>query len=280
MIRKTLIVAEVAVILVLFFYLRQVFRLSGFGGWQETVFGRAILSSSLLFFVLPLSSWVVTSRGPGVYGLAGSNFSRHAQLALQAIAVVMPVTILFPVIAALGTDHRHWLGGSILAIGFAAGGIVIVRRTRRAPTMAEARLSFHGFLGYVGLLAVGFGLCYLLQPLSELITRVIIALIFVGFLEEFFFRGYVQTRLNEAFARPYSLFSVNYGAGLMLAALIFGLFHPLTVSGENPWAWSLWTATGGLIFGFLREKSGAVVTPALVHGAMLVPGVLFGSVGS
>ena len=106
MIRKTLIVAEVAVILVLFFYLRQVFRLSGFqenpGGWQETVFGRAILSSSLLFFVLPLSSWVVTSRGPGVYGLAGSNLSRHARLALQAIAVVMPVTILFPVITALG----------------------------------------------------------------------------------------------------------------------------------------------------------------------------------
>ncbi len=109
-----------------------------------------------------------------------------------------------------------------------------------------------------------------------MITRIIIALIFVAFLEEFFFRGYVQTRLNEVFGRPYSLFNVNYGAGLISAALMFGLFHPLTVPNETPWAWALWTATGGLILGFLREKSGAVVTPALVHGAILVPSVLFG----
>ena len=53
------------------------------------------------------------------------------------------------------------------------------------------------------------------------------------------------------------------------------LFAP-TVTNQNPWGWALWTATGGLIFGFLREKSGAVVTPALVHGALIVPGVLFG----
>ena len=154
----------------------------------------------------------------------------------------------------------------------------MVRRTHRTENIAEAQLSLNGFLGYVGLLIVGVGLCYLIRPLSELITRIIIALIFVAFLEEFFFRGYIQTRLNEAFGRPYSLFNVNYGAGLILTAVIFGLFHPLTVTNENPWAWALWTATGGLIFGFLREKSGAVLTPALVHGAILVPGVLFGGI--
>ncbi len=154
----------------------------------------------------------------------------------------------------------------------------MVRRTQRTASIAEAQLSLNGFLGYIGLLIVGVGLCYLLQPLSELITRIIIVLVFVAFLEEFFFRGYVQTRLNEAFARPYALFNVNYGAGLILTAVIFGLFHPLSVTNQNPWAWALWTATGGLIFGFLREKSGAVVTPALVHGAILVPGVLFGGI--
>ncbi len=108
----------------------------------------------------------------------------------------------------------------------------------------------------------------------------IIVLIFVGFLEEFLFRGYLQTRLNDVFGRPYSLFNVNYGAGLIITAVIFGLFHPLTLPNELPWAWALWTATTGLIFGFLREKSGAVVTPALVHGVMLLGGVFFGGSGS
>ncbi len=96
-------------------------------------------------------------------------------------------------------------------------------------------------------------------------------ILFVGFLEEFFFRGYLQSRLNEVFGRPYSLFNVKFGAGLVLAAVIFGLFHPLTAANETPWAWALWTATGGVVFGLLREKSDAVITPALVHGAILVP---------
>jgi membrane protease YdiL (CAAX protease family) len=188
----------------------------------------------------------------------------------------MPATFLFPVIAMLGTDHQHWLGASILALGFAAGGLAMLLYTRRTANIAEAQLSLRGFSVYVALLIAGIGLCYVLQPISEVITRIMIVLVFVAFLEEFFFRGYVQARLNEVFGRPYSLFNVRYGAGLIVAAVIFGLAHPLTVANGTPWAWALWTATGGLIFGFLREKSGAVVTPALVHGAILVPSVLFG----
>ena len=276
MVRKILIVAEVSLILVLFFYLRGVLKSSGFSDWQELMFGAAILSSCLLFFVLPLTSLVLTHRNPGVYGLTIDNLRRHARLALQAIAVVLPATILFPVIDMLGTDHKHWVGASILALGFAAAGVVMLRHTRRTENNAETQPSLNGFLGYIGLLIAGVGLCYLFRPLSELITRIIIALIFIAFLEEFFFRGYLQTRLNEVFGRPYSLFNVSYGAGLILAAVIFGLFHPLTVTNGTPWAWAFWTAMGGLIFGFLREKSGAVVTPALVHGAILLPGVLFG----
>jgi membrane protease YdiL (CAAX protease family) len=48
------------------------------------------------------------------------------------------------------------------------------------------------FGGYVGMLIAGVALCYLLHPISQLITRIVIALAFVAFLEEFFFRGYVQ----------------------------------------------------------------------------------------
>lgn len=234
------------------------------------------MSSCLLFSVLPLSSLIWTRRNPGTYGLTSDNLRQHGRLALRAMAVVMPVTVLFPVIALLGTDHRSWLGASILALGFGMGGAIMLRSTRRAAPLAEGPISLGGFSSYVGILLAGVGLCYLLQPISAVITRVIVVVMFVGFLEEFFFRGYLQSRLNDVFGRPYSLFNVNFGAGLISAAVIFGLFHPLTVANETPWAWALWTATGGLLFGFLREKSGAVVTPALVHGAMLVPNVFFG----
>ena len=94
---------------------------------------------------------------------------------------------------------------------------------------------------------------------SQLATRIVAVLIFVAFLEEFFFRGYVQARLNDCFGKPFRFRNVEFGAGLILAAAVFGLAHPLTVAGGAPWAWALWTTAGGLIFGFLREKTGAVV---------------------
>ena len=275
-VRKILILAEVSLILILFLYLNGLFRSLGFHSWQKPLFGTPILSSILLLFVLPLSTLILARRNPGAYGLTNDNLRRHARLALRAIAVVMPATTLFVVIGLLGTDFTHWLGSFILTLGFAAAGVVMLRYTRRLPNIAETKISLYGFLAYIGLLIAGVGLVYLFQPISELIARIIIVLIFVGFLEEFFFRGYLQTRLNNVFGRPYSLYSVNYGAGLILTAVIFGLFHPLSVTNEMPlpWAWALWTATTGLIFGFLREKSGAVVAPALLHGVILLGGVI------
>ncbi len=166
----------------------------------------------------------------------------------------------------------------ILTVGFTIAGVAVLWNTRRSPNTAEEVLALGGLLRYVGLLVIGAGLCYALQPLSELASNIVRALIFVAVLEELFFRGYVLTRLNDVFGRRYVLFNVNYGAGLLVAALVFGAFHPLSVVGQNPWPWALWTGVMGLVFGFLREKSGAVVASSLVHGVILIPGVLFGGV--
>ncbi len=278
-VRKILIVAEVSVILVLFLYLIDILSSVGFHAWQVPLFGWPIMSSTLLLFVLPLSTLILPRRNPGAYGLTADNIKKHARLALRALQFVLPAICLIIVIALLGTDYKHWLGASILALGIAVAGVVMLRYTRRSENIAETQLSFKGLLGYIGLLIAGVGLVYLLQPISELMARIIVVFIFVGFLEEFFFRGYLQTRLNDVFGRPYSLFNVNYGAGLILAAVIFGLFHPLTVTNEFPlpWPWALWATVLGLILGFLREKSGAIVTPALLHFAIILPTVFFAS---
>ena len=278
MVRKILSVAEISLILVLSLYLnREVLQNSRFGDWEELVFGSPILGKTLLLFILPLPTLILTRRNPGAYGLTNDNLRRHARLALQAIQVVLPATFLFLVIGLLGTDFRQWLGAAILTLGFAAAGIVMLRYTRRSENIAERKISLNGFMAYIGLLIAGVGLVNLFQPISELIARIVIAMIFIGFLEEFFFRGYLQTRLNDVFGRPYSLFNVNYGAGLVLGAVIFGLFHPLAITNEVPlpWAWALWVTMTGLIFGFLREKSGAVVTPALLHGVLSLPAIFF-----
>src|SRR5690606_12297184 len=88
--------------------------------------------------------------------------------------------------------------------------------------------------------------------------------------EEIFFRGYIQSRLNEAFGRPWRLLGVEFGPGLFGAALLFGLIHAFnrvdyfTGAGDFLWWYGLATATS-LYFGFLRERTGSVLAPAVTH---------------
>jgi membrane protease YdiL (CAAX protease family) len=90
--------------------------------------------------------------------------------------------------------------------------------------------------------------------------------------QEILFRGFIQSRLNEAFGRPYTLFGVRWGAGVIIASLLFGFLHVLNTF--NPFdghfnitpLWGVWTFFFGLVYGFLREKAGNVTAPAIVHG--------------
>lgn len=270
--------AEVVLVLALFLYIRKLLKSSGFSDWQESFFGAPIVSSCLLFFILPLIIVLIGGRDPGTCGLTTDNLRYHKRVALRAIAFVLPVTVLFPVIGFLGTNHEEWLGASILTAGFSVGGLLFATKSRDLANSGLANLSWKGLPVYMAVLVIGLLISYLLHPLSQLATRLVAVLIFVGFLEEVFFRGYVQSRLNDSFGKPFRFRDVEFGAGLLFTAAVFGLFHPLTVANEMPWAWALWTAMGGLIFGFVREKTGAVLAPAILHGAIWLPGVLFGPV--
>jgi membrane protease YdiL (CAAX protease family) len=97
-------------------------------------------------------------------------------------------------------------------------------------------------------------------------------LIFLGPGEEFLFRGYIQSRLNRAFGRPFRFFGVASGLGVVITAFLFGLMHIL--NPFNPFLgkfdvyiwWGVWTFFGGLTLGYVREKSGSILPSAILHG--------------
>ncbi len=86
-------------------------------------------------------------------------------------------------------------------------------------------------------------------------------LFFVALPEEFFYRGYFQTRLNEVFPRKFLLFGTSFGYGLPLACLYFAFGHSLVTF---QW-WHFATFFPGLAFGLLREKTGSPLAGALFH---------------
>ena len=91
--------------------------------------------------------------------------------------------------------------------------------------------------------------------------RVLEQMLFIGLSEEFFFRGYAQTELNDFFGRPFRFLGVQWGWGLIVAAGLFGVCH--LIDGDFT---RLRTAFFGLFVGWLRERTQSIAVPAAYHG--------------
>lgn len=96
--------------------------------------------------------------------------------------------------------------------------------------------------------------------------------LFLGPGEELLFRGFIQSRLNQAFLRRYVLLGIPLSGGLLIAALLFAVFHVLNLprlyagSFEPLWWKGIPTFAWGLFFGYVREKTGGLIAPAILHG--------------
>ncbi len=90
----------------------------------------------------------------------------------------------------------------------------------------------------------------------------------IGFPEEFFFRGFLQTHLNRAFREPIrikgwklSFFGVDLGWGLFLTSALFALGHIFIEGGPQRLA----VFFPSLLFGWLRDKTGTIASSSIVH---------------
>ena len=78
--------------------------------------------------------------------------------------------------------------------------------------------------------------------------------------EEFFYRGFVQKRLDEAWPPTRRLLGAPVGRALWVTALLFALGHLAIFQ-----VWRLAVFFPALLFGWMRARSGTVVGAAAVH---------------
>jgi len=184
--------------------------------------------------------------------------------------------------------HYGWFSKTLM-IGLGFVGILIHKNIKGYGVVSKnLKFSLKWSL-YVSLLFITVSLLFItvafitrsITPvgLRELIIDALWFFVFVGFAEELFFRGYVQSRLNEVFTRKYeSILGIKYqwSQGILITGVfLFGLPHLLT--GVNPFIGCFHITplhvgiTGfacfmGIIFGILREKTGDIILPTVLHG--------------
>ena len=84
---------------------------------------------------------------------------------------------------------------------------------------------------------------------------------FVAIPEEFFYRGYMQTRLDEAWGRPWKVAGTYVGPGLLITCVLFAFGHSLVIL---QW-WHVFIVFPSLAFGWLRARTGGVLAGAYFH---------------
>jgi membrane protease YdiL (CAAX protease family) len=53
----------------------------------------------------------------------------------------------------------------------------------------------------------------------------------------------------------------------IIFALVEVIFIDIFAAKYNPqWWWDLWTSFGGFVFSYLRQQTGRIIAPAIVHG--------------
>ncbi len=184
---------------------------------------------------------------------------------------------MFPLLIALDLSPTGWPGAAILATCYAASLPVIAYVVRNTRPIERGTPQVRAVIGLVLALGLALALAALARPHTSVVPAVLYRLFYAALGEEVFFRGYVQSRLNESFGRPYRLLGVPCGWGLTIAVLLFGLAHVLGPAGSFQWGWGLWTAVLGVILGYLRQKSSSVLAPAVAHGALIAVVAIVGA---
>jgi membrane protease YdiL (CAAX protease family) len=237
--------------------------------WEKQNLGWSYMVPLICFVVIPALIIWLTHRNWTEYGVSLANWRTNLDIGIKALVIrIIPDAIGRGGGAMLGLNAqtRDLLINVMWVIAIAVM-IWVLNRHRPVSSGRNNLVLTAVFL----LLPIFVGLT--MQKLTVVVVSTIVwQFLLSGFGEEFAFRGYFQSRLNQAFGRPLRLFGIQFGVGLILASLLFGLLHafngfiPDIGFASLDWGSAIGSAVAGLFFGVIREKTGTLFAPGIAHG--------------
>lgn len=272
---KLLALLEVLLVFAGLMSLDTVWGSTGIVQWEKRNLGWSYTMMLWWVGIPALIIWL-TGRNWTAYGVSSVDWQTNLDIGIKAFLVrFIPYVLGYGGAMWLGLDSNRISGGLLVALmEVIALAVMVVVLNRHKPVRSGRR----DLTTTVLLLLVPVCVALAMRKLSVMIASTIVwQFLLSGFGEEFAFRGYFQSRLNQAFGRPMHLFGIQFGAGLIVASLLFGLWHvdntydPAIGFSSLAWGWVLSTFAAGLFFGLIREKTATLMAPGLAHG---LPGAI------
>jgi membrane protease YdiL (CAAX protease family) len=203
-------------------------------------------------------------------------------LRVGATAVTLTLFLLFSALTYLGNFHAAWL--NVASLGMLLLPLIWAWRKGTWREMGFSRADLPAALRWgvgggvlsslVGVWVIGA--VHVPENLAlELAVAIPIWLLIASPFQEFFFRGWMQTRLAAVWGR---------WMGFALTLLCFTLWHyALPIFGPQS-AFPMLTLRGimgtvasGFVYGFVFLRTGSLVAPWLAHA---IPGIVFVVIGT
>lgn len=171
--------------------------------------------------------------------------------------------------------QKYGLPGGMVLLLLAGAAVwvlaLVLRSTPAAPRVAWK-------LGVIAVLLLLPGLTALMRGkhVGIVVLWQLYFLLAVGLGEELLNRGFVQSRLNEVWGRPWTFLGTAYGPGLLWASMIFAVPHIYQIGATrlNP-LMAVGAMLGGLFFGLLRERTGSIAAAVIAHGVANAAGQIW-----
>lgn len=224
----------------------------------------------LMTILLPLAIIRFLYKDRRSFGTSFPNYSSSFQLSLKAFSRLGPACMAFLLIAIPGWSFGDWPGAITLSVAFLIASYFVPSVTQNLVTKASQATSNKRISPFVFLSLFTLIVTYLTIDHNRIISNIFYYVFIVGFGEEVFFRGYIQSSLNRYFGKSFIIGNVTFGWGLIVAAALFGLSHAL-VTVPPTWPWAVWTFIMGLSLGFIREKDGSILAAVLLHAMIDFP---------
>jgi membrane protease YdiL (CAAX protease family) len=234
-----------------------------------------------VMIVVGLGMVLIHRRDFSSYGIVSPSWHYGLNVGMIFSAVMLMALLIEAALGGRGGRSAATTAAHVVCYGTAsvATGFLLLKRNGAERLLhridsAYALLALAAFLVAAVVIALSFQ-----APVWTALSAVISLFLFTGFGEELFFRGYVQSRLNGVFGRPFRFLGVAFGPGLLLASLLFGAIHVFNPTRyfQGHWEFSPWWGVGafftGLFYSYLRELTKTIWAGAIVHG---VSGVAIG----
>jgi CAAX protease family protein len=203
--------------------------------------------------------------------------STAVTLGVWAITAILPVGVHATLVGFVFLGATWWLvwrhdDDRVLRAGLALGGLVMPGRLRPAELARETAIALGWALAIAAVVALPYFLVWRLwwrpklafslnMPAGELFGETLSQIAVIALPEEAFYRGYLQSRLDEAFEPRWRVLGAQIGPGLVASAAIFAFGHVATVHLPTRLA----VFFPALLFGWLRARSGGVGASVVLH---------------